>query len=169
MIYSVVSYDIGERCSVPDEENGPQYWAMRHTVHVPNLSGLIDSLTKSLINLFGIIFVKMPFKVFGSSYLCIHAVVRFPDKIITKEFTSWTDASNRGIWAGFVCKSVMDCSIQFSIPAGTIEHEGLPIIWAIDELHWVFVSKEFVFETDHNASIASLNCDSFRRTSTFLS
>ena len=24
MIYSVVIYDIGERCSVPDEENGPQ-------------------------------------------------------------------------------------------------------------------------------------------------
>ena len=25
MIYRVVSYDIGERCSVPDEENGPYY------------------------------------------------------------------------------------------------------------------------------------------------
>ena len=34
MIYRVVSYDIGERCSVQDEENGPQYWARRHTVHV---------------------------------------------------------------------------------------------------------------------------------------
>ena len=25
MVYRVVSYDIGERCSVPDEENGPHY------------------------------------------------------------------------------------------------------------------------------------------------
>ena len=25
MIYRVVSYDIGERCSVQDKENGPQY------------------------------------------------------------------------------------------------------------------------------------------------
>ena len=25
MVYRVVSYDIGERCSVQDEENGPQY------------------------------------------------------------------------------------------------------------------------------------------------
>ena len=33
MIYRVVSYDIGERCSVQDKENGPQYWALRHTVH----------------------------------------------------------------------------------------------------------------------------------------
>ena len=29
----VVSYDIGERCSVQEEENGLQYWALRHTVH----------------------------------------------------------------------------------------------------------------------------------------
>ena len=29
-----ISYDIGERCSVQDEENWPQYWARRHTVHV---------------------------------------------------------------------------------------------------------------------------------------
>ena len=33
MVYRVVSYDIGERRSVQDEENGPQYWALRHTVH----------------------------------------------------------------------------------------------------------------------------------------
>ena len=33
MIYRVNSYDIGERCSVQDEENGPQYLALRHTVH----------------------------------------------------------------------------------------------------------------------------------------
>ena len=33
MVYRVVSYDIGERCSVQDEENGPQYWALRHTAH----------------------------------------------------------------------------------------------------------------------------------------
>ena len=33
MVYRVVSYDIRERCSVQDEENGPQYWALRHTVH----------------------------------------------------------------------------------------------------------------------------------------
>ena len=32
-IYRVVSYDIGERRSVQDEENGPHYWALRHTVH----------------------------------------------------------------------------------------------------------------------------------------
>ena len=32
MVYRVVSY-IGERRSVQDEENGPQYWALRHTVH----------------------------------------------------------------------------------------------------------------------------------------
>ena len=25
MIYRVISYDIGERCSVQDKENGPQY------------------------------------------------------------------------------------------------------------------------------------------------
>ena len=25
MVYRLVSYDIGERCSVQDEENGPQY------------------------------------------------------------------------------------------------------------------------------------------------
>ena len=25
MVYRVVSYDIGERCSIQDEENGPQY------------------------------------------------------------------------------------------------------------------------------------------------
>jgi len=31
--YRVVSYGIGERRSVQDEENGPQYWALRHTVH----------------------------------------------------------------------------------------------------------------------------------------
>ena len=31
--FTVVSYDIGERCSVQDEENRPQYWALRHTVH----------------------------------------------------------------------------------------------------------------------------------------
>ena len=31
--YRVVSYDIGEGCSVQDKENGPQYWALRHTVH----------------------------------------------------------------------------------------------------------------------------------------
>ena len=35
MVYRVVSYDIGETRSVQDEENGPQYWAMRHTVHEP--------------------------------------------------------------------------------------------------------------------------------------
>ena len=33
MVYRVVSYDIGKRRSVQDEENGPQYWALRHTVH----------------------------------------------------------------------------------------------------------------------------------------
>ena len=33
MIYRVFSYAIGERCSGQDEENGPQYWALRHTVH----------------------------------------------------------------------------------------------------------------------------------------
>ena len=33
MVYRVVSYDIGERRSVQDEENGPQYWALRYTVH----------------------------------------------------------------------------------------------------------------------------------------
>ena len=33
MIYRVVSYDIGERRSVQDEENGPQFLALRHTVH----------------------------------------------------------------------------------------------------------------------------------------
>ena len=33
MVYRVVSYDIGERCSVQDEENGPEYWALRHTIH----------------------------------------------------------------------------------------------------------------------------------------
>jgi len=26
MVYRVVSYNIGERCSVQDKENGPQYW-----------------------------------------------------------------------------------------------------------------------------------------------
>ena len=31
MIYRVVSY-IRERCSVQDEENGPQYWALRHAL-----------------------------------------------------------------------------------------------------------------------------------------
>ena len=29
--FTVVSYDIGERRSVQDEENGPLYWALRHT------------------------------------------------------------------------------------------------------------------------------------------
>ena len=33
MVYSVVSYDIAERRSVQDKENGPQYWDLRHTVH----------------------------------------------------------------------------------------------------------------------------------------
>ena len=33
MVYRVVSYDIGERCFVQDEEIRPQYWAPRHTVH----------------------------------------------------------------------------------------------------------------------------------------
>ena len=34
LLYRVSSYDIGERCSsVQDEENGPQYWTLRHTVH----------------------------------------------------------------------------------------------------------------------------------------
>ena len=33
MVYRVVSYDIGERCSVLDEENGPQYRTLRHTIH----------------------------------------------------------------------------------------------------------------------------------------
>ena len=33
LIFRVVSYDIGERCNVQDEENGPQYLALRHTVH----------------------------------------------------------------------------------------------------------------------------------------
>ena len=33
MVYRVVSYDIGERRSVQDEENRPQYWALRYTVH----------------------------------------------------------------------------------------------------------------------------------------
>ena len=33
MVYRADSYDIGERCSVQDEENGPQYPALRHTVH----------------------------------------------------------------------------------------------------------------------------------------
>ena len=32
-VYRVVSYDIGERRSVQDEENGRQYWALRHTLH----------------------------------------------------------------------------------------------------------------------------------------
>ena len=32
-LQSGYSYDIGERRSVQDEENGPQYWALRHTVH----------------------------------------------------------------------------------------------------------------------------------------
>ena len=31
--FRVVSYNIGERCGVQDKENGPQYWALRHTVH----------------------------------------------------------------------------------------------------------------------------------------
>jgi len=30
MIYRVISYDIGERCSVQAEENGSQYWALRN-------------------------------------------------------------------------------------------------------------------------------------------
>ena len=50
MVYRVVSYDIGERRSVQDEENGPQYWALKHTVHelwwwrrrVIDCSGLIS-------------------------------------------------------------------------------------------------------------------------------
>ena len=33
MVYRVVSCDIWERCSVQDEENGPEYWALRHTIH----------------------------------------------------------------------------------------------------------------------------------------
>ena len=33
MVYRVVSYDIGKRRSVQDEENGPQFLALRHTVH----------------------------------------------------------------------------------------------------------------------------------------
>ena len=33
MVYRVVSYDMGERCSVQDEENGPQYWTLKHTIH----------------------------------------------------------------------------------------------------------------------------------------
>ena len=33
MVYRVVSYDIGEMRSVQDEENGPHYWALRHTIH----------------------------------------------------------------------------------------------------------------------------------------
>ena len=33
MIYRVISYDIGERHSVQNEENGPQYLALRHNVH----------------------------------------------------------------------------------------------------------------------------------------
>ena len=33
MVNRVVSYDIGQRCSVQDEENGLQYWALRHTVY----------------------------------------------------------------------------------------------------------------------------------------
>ena len=33
MIYRAVSYDIGKRRSVQDEENGPQFLALRHTVH----------------------------------------------------------------------------------------------------------------------------------------
>ena len=33
MIYRVVNYDIREECSAQDEENGPQYWTLRHTVH----------------------------------------------------------------------------------------------------------------------------------------
>ena len=33
MVYRVVSYDIGERHSVQNEENGPQYLALRHNVH----------------------------------------------------------------------------------------------------------------------------------------
>ena len=55
MVYRVVSYDIGERRSVQDEENGPQYWALRHTVHelwwwrrwVIDWSGLISVLTET--------------------------------------------------------------------------------------------------------------------------
>ena len=31
--FRVISYDIRERCSVQDKENGPQYWALRHTIH----------------------------------------------------------------------------------------------------------------------------------------
>ena len=34
MVYIVVSYDIGERRSVQDEENGSQYWALRHTLYM---------------------------------------------------------------------------------------------------------------------------------------
>ena len=33
VVYRVVSYDIGDRRSVQDEKNGPQYWALKHTVH----------------------------------------------------------------------------------------------------------------------------------------
>ena len=33
MVYRMVSYGIGERRSVQGKENGPQYWALRHTVH----------------------------------------------------------------------------------------------------------------------------------------
>ena len=33
MVYRVVSYDIRDRHSVQNEENGPQYWALRHTIH----------------------------------------------------------------------------------------------------------------------------------------
>ena len=31
--FRVISYDIRERCSVQDKENGPLYWALRHTIH----------------------------------------------------------------------------------------------------------------------------------------
>ena len=49
-LQSGYSYDIGERRSVQDVENGPQYWALRHTVHelwwwrrrVTDWSGLIS-------------------------------------------------------------------------------------------------------------------------------
>ena len=38
IVYRVVSYDIGKRRSGQVEENGPQYWALRHTWGTPYMS-----------------------------------------------------------------------------------------------------------------------------------
>ena len=78
LLYIVSSYDIGERCSVQDEENGPQYWTLSHAVHelwcwrrrVSDWLKWTDTCLRGMTETIGVQYVDwMPKRVDSNSYI----------------------------------------------------------------------------------------------------